>query len=873
MSAAAAKFKGTTPEMNGQVFQCFNENTASNQFAKTVEALAEYISKHLKFPGDMAPLTKDLVLPTLTAPVNLPATADELEKLLWKQDVVRYAQRRAHLLDNRIAVYAVIWGQCSEALRAKIRSNGSYLAKKADSECGWLLKEIKGIMMRFESKRKPMHSLNEATGNLYAYRQNHASMQTFRDEFTTLVDIVKHYGGTFAPHPKLMEDAEGDTDEEKQQALHDEWLAMLFMRAADPRRFGALMADLKNLYGRGRDQWPEDLTEAYSMLVDYEAPPSARAQTNPASNTPAPAAAITATDDDPSLTTGMTFAQAAPPVAGADGTTIAHITCFKCTSKGHYAENCPTKSVTVGTQHVQLLSGPGIAADDDDDDPDTEYGCTFATVNSRLYNAIAIPKTWLLLDSQSTVSIFCNKGLLSNIRPSDTTLKVFTNGGTQDSTMIGDITNFGTVWYNPASMANILSLQQVCKVCRVTMDSELELAMIVHRRDGSTMKFIQYSNGLYYFDVATHSPSSNSSVTAPSSQSFAGYLFVQTVSDNKARYHRREIEGADRAVVLHRKIGRPSQTHFEMILRNNLIRNCPVTVDDARRAITIYGTDRASLQGKTVKKSGSHVPTFSPLEIPKPIVDDHEKVTLATDFFFVQGLPFLHTISRKIKFRTVTPVKNQTKAVMLQGTRTVLDVYQGRGFNIVDIHADMDFECIKDEVRLTRMNLNAHDDHVGEIERLIRTIKERVRADVHSMPFKRLPKMMVVELVRRAVLVLNQFPALDGVSDTLSPLSIMTGVSSPDYHSMKVEFGSYVQVFEENNPTNTNKSRTTGAIALNPTGNAQGDHFFMSLSTWKRLSRAQWTVLPMPDTVIMAVENQAEVEKQPLIVGGCPPFE
>jgi hypothetical protein len=118
----------------------------------------------------MAPLTKDLVLPTLTALVILPATANELEKLLWKQDVVQYAQRRAHLLDNQIAVYAVIWGQCSKALRAKIRSNGSYLAKKADSKCGWLLKEIKGIMMRFESKRKPMHSLNEATGNLYAYR-------------------------------------------------------------------------------------------------------------------------------------------------------------------------------------------------------------------------------------------------------------------------------------------------------------------------------------------------------------------------------------------------------------------------------------------------------------------------------------------------------------------------------------------------------------------------------------------------------------------------------------------------------------------------------------------------------------------------------
>jgi hypothetical protein len=128
------------------------------------------------------------------------------------------------------------------------------------------------------------------------------------------------------------------------------------------------------------------------------------------------------------------------------------------------------------------------------------------------------------------------------------------------------------------------------------------------------------------------------------------------------------------------------------------------------------------------------------------------------------------------------------------------------------------------------MNLNAHGDHVSEVERSIRTIKERVRADVHSMLFKRLPKMMVVELVHRAILVLNQFPALDGVSDTLSPLTIMTGNPNPDYHAMKIEFGLYIQVFEENSLTNNNKLQTTGAIAL-PTGNAQGDYYFMSLST------------------------------------------
>jgi len=101
----------------------------------------------------------------------------------------------------------------------------------------------------------------------------------------------------------------------------------------------------------------------------------------------------------------------------------------------------------------------------------------------------------------------------------------------------------------------------------------------------------------------------------------------------------------------------------------------------------------------------------------------------------------------------------------------------------------------------------------------------------------------------------------------------MTGRPNPDYNSMKIEFGMYAQVFEDNDPTNTNTSWTTGAIALNPTGNEQGDYYFMSLSTGKQLSRKKWTALPMPNKVIKAVEARAEAEGQPLIMGGCPLFE
>jgi hypothetical protein len=69
-----------------------------------------------------------------------------------------------------------------------------------------------------------------------------------------------------------------------------------------------------------------------------------------------------------------------------------------------------------------------------------------------------------------------------------------------------------------------------------------------------------------------------------------------------------------------------------------------------------------------------------------------------------------------------------------------------------------------------------------------------------TLPFKRLPKAMIQAFVYHAAKGLNQFPAKNGISDTLSPLTIMTGRANPDYNDLKLEFGSYVQVFEDNTP-------------------------------------------------------------------------
>jgi hypothetical protein len=77
----------------------------------------------------------------------------------------------------------------------------------------------------------------------------------------------------------------------------------------------------------------------------------------------------------------------------------------------------------------------------------------------------------------------------------------------------------------------------------------------------------------------------------------------------------------------------------------------------------------------------------------------------------------------------------------------------------------------------------------------------------------------------------------------------------------KLEFGTYVQTHEEHN--NTMATRTTGAIALCSTGNEQGGHYFLSLTTGRLLNRNHWTVLPMPADVINRVHTLARRSNAP----------
>ena len=213
-----------------------------------------------------------------------------------------------------------------------------------------------------------------------------------------------------------------------------------------------------------------------------------------------------------------------------EGCTIA---CFRYSETGHYASACP---YSLEEAQWHLAAAQSARSDDDSETAEqmfmsgaisgaqADIGTTYQFLVStngapQTHHGAHIPKEWILLDSQSTVSIFSNHQLLRNICKSDRWMHIHCNAGITRTSLVGNFSRYGTVWYHPDGIANILSLAEVQKQFHVTYDSSKQNEFVVHKPDGSTKQFIQSERGLYYLNTSSK-----------------GITLITTVDNNKSKY-------------------------------------------------------------------------------------------------------------------------------------------------------------------------------------------------------------------------------------------------------------------------------------------------------------------------------------------------
>jgi hypothetical protein len=228
-------------------------------------------------------------------------------------------------------------------------------------------------------------------------------------------------------------------------------------------------------------------------------------------------------------------------------------------------------------------------------------------------------------------------------------------------------------------------------------------------------------------------------------------MLVNTVRGNFEGYTRHDIERAKEARRIQGMIANPTEKEFAGMVHERLLTNCPITVRDVDNANRIFGPDLANVRGKTTRTKPERV-RVKYVQIPRDFVQLHKYVTLVADVMFVNGLPFLVTSLRGLSLVTIEHVPSRTAKRLAQTLERVFRIYATDGFVVQTAMMDAEFEKLRTLLPHVALNTMAVREHVREIERKIRVIKERARGTFNTLPYKKLPKMMVVELLHFCVM-------------------------------------------------------------------------------------------------------------------------
>ena len=107
----------------------------------------------------------------------------------------------------------------------------------------------------------------------------------------------------------------------------------------------------------------------------------------------------------------------------------------------------------------------------------------------------------ITLDTGSTLDLFGNRALVEDLHEAQECIRMFTNAGEKKICEQATVPGYGKVWFDESAIANIFSFASLTKKYRVTYDSAVEDAFIVHLK-GSTIKFEKTEDGLYQFKVS-----------------------------------------------------------------------------------------------------------------------------------------------------------------------------------------------------------------------------------------------------------------------------------------------------------------------------------------------------------------------------------
>lgn len=455
------------------------------------------------------------------------------------QDAIKRHNKNVDNLQQGLdRAYGLIWSDYMTAsMINRIEQHPDNVSKIKGAVIA-LIKAIKASMHETTRAQKPILSAIQAITKLFNYKQGDSvslsqyikGSKEHRDVLKTqlgdhLFDFFCEQQSGWEALTELQQKAEKDN-------MLDEVLGILFILNSDQHKYGSIKTDLGAAFTRGRDEYPFLLTKAIDMLDTHTLDNTFKEHKKKSNN-----------KNDKSnkhLRSEKSFAQKKK-----EGPTV----CFCCGSKDHKRPDCkwekkipksewykqtgkvPSQVKTDhGSLHAQADDSGDKSALGDDEDKDSSVASSRSNRSSQSRSnrrsgqsssrTHRQRKGWsnflitakqdhqnhdddlrdvFIINTGSTISAtITNPDLITNLRPAKKVLRMSTNAGMKQIALTGDVLGFGEAWYNPDMMTYIFGFSLMADKYRVTYDSSIKDAIIVHTNTG-IVKFKRSPKGLYVY--------------------------------------------------------------------------------------------------------------------------------------------------------------------------------------------------------------------------------------------------------------------------------------------------------------------------------------------------------------------------------------
>jgi hypothetical protein len=345
-----------------------------------------------------------------------------------------------------------------------------------------------------------------------------------------------------------------------------------------------------------------------------------------------------------------------------------------------------------------------------------------------------------------------------------------------------------------------------------------------------------------------------------------------TVRENRNKYTTRQNQQADLAREYQRKLGFSTEQMLIKLVNRGKLKHNKITAQDAMRSLDIHGPSLGGLKGKTTSHKS---PVQAEIELIRSDVQPDQ--TMYSDLMFVNGRPFFVSVFLPSDFVQITRVKSKKEVHLLQVMVYHVRHVKNRGFKVplikVDGEGAMNTDFFKGQISKevgTLLEACGSDEHISEIERKIRQIKELIRC-VYNMLHFNVPSSLLDWLVKYAVSRIILLPTRNS-EDYVSPREKIYGKIIDVDKELKHGFGDFVYVHPDG-VDNTLNPRGHVGLALMPSGNATGSWVYMLLHNGETVIRGKVTNLPMTDEVILHLNTLAKKNKGKYPVNMCPVFD